>query len=462
MNVPEQSNPQSPSRDVPRWLRVLMGTPLALFGGLVTAGYVLVFCAHIAGRIGGGHPSPYLVELLIGWLFLGATPLAAGVLLLPTRPSTKRFWWRLLLGVSLLFLVVGADGNLGPTNWHQMFRREKLAGTDAATLKQTVVSPTLDAQIVKGTNLLWCGTFQLAWNEACRLTGGNLQFERGLPIISALNKHSFTKDSLDEPSYIAMSGFVKDNIHDQITKAVDEKFHGMFKPRFIPDKTLTPRQNDFVAYACLYKNLSFSKPFERLDEALTFGGTKVSAFGIGPYKASLDQIYSQVLILDYQSADDFVIELRTKSEGDRLIFAKTQPKSSFGDTVMAVGSRIARGKSETAATNDLLVVPRIKLDLTREYSEIEGLTLVPKGTNVAKDLVLMSAVQNTLFEMNEKGVELRSEAHMAFGCAKQMEPVSKHIMIFDKPFLILMQRRDAKMPYFALWVDNPEVLIAWK
>ena len=51
---------------------------------------------------------------------------------------------------------------------------------------------------------------------------------------------------------------------------------------------------------------------------------------------------------------------------------------------------------------------------------------------------------------------------MAFGCAKQAEPVPKHRMIFDKPFLILMQRRNAKTPYFAFWVDNAEVLVSWK
>jgi len=97
-----------------------------------------------------------------------------------------------------------------------------------------------------------------------------------------------------------------------------------------------------------------------------------------------------------------------------------------------------------------------------EYCEIEELLLVPQGTNVAKDLLLRSAVQNTRFEMNEKGVELASEAHMAFACAQETEPVAKHRMIFDKPFLVLMQRSASKMPYFAFWVDNPEALVSWK
>ena len=214
-----------------------------------------------------------------------------------------------------------------------------------------------------------------------------------------------------------------------------------------------------MAYACLYKNLNFPVPFERLDELLPFAGVQVFAFGIGPHKSAQDSMYPQVLILDYQNEDDFVIELKTKSEGDRLILAKVQPKGTLSDTVMSVRERIARTNVESAATNDLLIVPRMKLNLTREYSEIEGLRLVPQGANIAKDLVLLSAVQNTQFEMNEKGVELRSEAHMSIGCAKQEEPVPKHKLVFNKPFLVLLGRTGAKMPYFAVWVDNAELLI---
>ena len=214
-----------------------------------------------------------------------------------------------------------------------------------------------------------------------------------------------------------------------------------------------------MAYACLYKNLSFPVPFEHLDESLPFAGDQVLAFGIGPHKAAQDNMYPQVLILNYQSEDDFVIELRTKSEGDRLILAKVQPKGTLGNTMMSVQERIARTNVESAATNDLLIVPRMKLDLTREYFEIEGLHLIPQGTNIAKDLVLRSAVQNTQFELNEKGVELRSEAHMAFGCVKQEEPIPKHKMVFNKPFLVLLERTGAEIPYFAVWVDNSELLI---
>jgi len=375
-------------------------------------------------------------------------------------PATNRLRTRTSLGALLLLLAVGFD--FVPSLWSQPSHSGKPSPTDAASLTRTIVSPHLEQTIVKGNNVLWCGTFQLAWNEACQLTGGDLRFTSTNPLVTVLNQHSFTKESLDDASYVAMAGFVRDGIHEKIKKAVEAKFHGLFQPDFIPERSLTPHARDLMTYACLYKNLRFPTPFERLDNTLRFGGMDVPAFGLGSYKASLEQMYPQLLILDYQSEDDFIIELKTKSDGDRLILAKLQPQATLADTLTNVASRILGKSIETATSGDLLSVPRIKLDITRQYTELEGLHLIPKDTTVAVDLNVGSAVQNTKFELDENGVKLKSEAHMTFACSKSAQPIPKHKMIFDKPFLILMQRQGAKAPYFALWVDNPEILVSWK
>jgi len=455
--------PPSTAEEFPAWLRALVGVPLASVGFMVAFYIGFALCAYVASRIGGGQARPELLIILPFWLLFGIAPLSAGIFLLQPSPAGKRFWRWTLFGMVILFLVVGVDGFFGPDNWHQIFRHEKLPATDAASLGKTIVSPHLEQAIVPGKNVLWCGTFQLAWNEACQLAGGDLPSSGEQPLmIAALNKHSFTRESLDDSSYVAMAGFAGDGIHEKIQKAIDAKFHGQVHPEFIPDKSLTPRPQDFIAYACLYKYLSFPTPFERLDNSLKFGDTPVPAFGLGPYKESLEKMYPQVLILDYQSEDDFIIELKTKSDGDRLILAKMQTQATLADTLTNIASRIAGKPIEAATTNDLLQVPRIKFDITRHYSEIVGLHLIPKDPAVAKDLYVQSAVQNTKFELDENGVKLKSEASMSFACAKHEEPVPKHKMIFDKPFLILMQRKGAPTPYFALWVDNPEILVSWK
>jgi len=50
-----------------------------------------------------------------------------------------------------------------------------------------------------------------------------------------------------------------------------------------------------------------------------------------------------------------------------------------------------RGKREPTLTNDVMIVPRMNFDLTRRYTELEGLLLVPRNSAVAKDLLLLSA-----------------------------------------------------------------------
>ena len=107
--------------------------------------------------------------------------------------------------------------------------------------------------ILKGTNVLWCGTFQLAWNAARSLINDDLRFEHALSLVDVLNKHSFSKSDLDEASYVAMAGFVRDGIHERIGLALKHKFGGLATPRFIPSKSLTLRPQDIIAYAYLFK-----------------------------------------------------------------------------------------------------------------------------------------------------------------------------------------------------------------
>jgi hypothetical protein len=177
-------------------------------------------------------------------------------------------------------------------------------------------------------------------------------------------------------------------------------------------------------------------------------------------KAGHFKMFEQLVILDYQSEDDFVIELRTKGEGDRVILAKTQPQETLEATVRAVQKRAANPEPTQPREGDVLKVPKFNFDLTRRYAELEGKKLLVKNPKVAADLMVLSALQNVRFQFDEKGVRLRSESHIAIGCsASPPPPPTRHIMVFDKPFLVILERNDADLPYFALWVGSPELLV---
>jgi serine protease inhibitor len=78
---------------------------------------------------------------------------------------------------------------------------------------------------------------------------------------------------------------------------------------------------------------------------------------------------------------------------------------------------------------------------------------------MANDLSILLALQNIRFQMTEKGVVLQSEARMEIGCAAEPQLPPAHVMIFDKPFLLMMARAKSKRPYFACWIANPELLV---
>ena len=371
----------------------------------------------------------------------------------------KRFLIAALLVVLLVLLGVRIFPSCFSDDHDSVFTSEKLLEATADQLRATIVTPHLEVPLEPGRSVLWCATFQLAWNEVCALVGEDIHFDDEPPMVAILNRKSATKADLDEASYVALAGFVRDGIYDEIPKALDRKFKGEASPHLLPNPAVAPRPQDIVAYAYLFKHLEFPVPFERLDEPLDFGGTRVDCFGIGhEYKPDHPRLYSQVRILYYKGPDDFAVELLTKSEKDRLILAKRRPGATLLETVVATEEKIAASEPTGASEGDVLIVPKFNFDLTRSYSELIGRLLVVKNPAVAKDLVVLAAIQNIRFQMDEKGVRLRSESHMQFGCAA---PSPDRVMVFDKPFLVFLKREGAKAPYFALWVDNSELLVPY-
>lgn len=368
----------------------------------------------------------------------------------------RQFYRWAFFGGVVILLVTGATNPTAKLPEPQS-RAGRILIADASELKTTAVTAHLDTPVQAGQNLLWCGTMQLAWNEACEVVGSDLGFQAPHPLVAALNQRQFTKAELDSASYVAMAGLVGADIYEQIQKSVRRKFGSKFE---VPSQPVTARPQDLLAYACLFKQLNFAHPFERIDDTLEFGGFPVRAFGLTTFKPGYERLYPQVLVHDYRDEHDFVIELKSTAKGERLILAKVSPEPSLAGTVARVMRRAADAKAPSAQRNDQLIIPRLGFDLTRRYSELEGGRLTTTNRSGATAPVLMSAVQNTRFEMNERGVELRSQSHLRFGCSSTRAPAPARRLIFDRPFLILLQRENASLPYFALWVDNAELLVS--
>ena len=147
------------------------------------------------------------------------------------------------------------------------------------------------------------------------------------------------------------------------------------------------------------------------------------------------------------------MELKTRSVGDRLFLAKIPTETTLLATAVAVTDRVRQTKAAKFEEPSSFVVPVLDFDVTRDYFELLGKPMQVKNPSFDGDSFEI-ARQKIRFKLDETGAVLKSEAIYAAAKAESL--------IFDEPFLIMIQRQNAKMPYFALWVDNAELLVPFE
>ena len=340
--------------------------------------------------------------------------------------------------------VQGADTDGSPRS------PEGVLKANASRLKSTVVTPHLEEPIVPGKNVLWCLSFQLAWDELRALGGGTLRLEPEPAMAKVLNKRLAGKEDIDEASVVARAGWVKEGIFDEIRAEIARKFGPDVHPELHPNALA-----EIFAYALLLKELKFALPFEPVtDRVVLFGDEPVKCFGWGEDSQHPPEFYQQLVLLHMDEGvrardTEIVVELKTKSPDDRLILAMVPPRGTLKETIDGVLTRVAKRGIAAEIGFDELAVPKMNFEVHRTYGQILG-CVVAQGAGAGNRVI--QAEQTVRFTLDEHGAVLRSEAAGSiFGAPPKL--------IFDRPFLLMLKRTGAKMPYFAVWIDNAELLV---
>ena len=317
---------------------------------------------------------------------------------------------------------------------------------NADQLERTDFTAYIDHEIVPGRNLIWCATMQLAWNELIDSCGGRLP-DGERPTVRELNRRIVTRDDLDESSYVAMAGVIQKGVIQEIDKALETKFGGQASPEML-DEVEARFKEGALAYSYLFKNLAFRNHFSMSEQPLRFAGFDAQAFGFETHRKTKQQkAAAQVTIYDYKNTDDFVIEIKTESSGDRLILAKVHPDSTLHQTIAQVAHRLQTAGLPPGAESSMKI-PILDFKLTKDYNELVGVFFC--------GVPIVMATQVIRFKLDETGAKLKSEAAIV---TLGVVEASTSQLIFDKPFLVIMERQGLPHPYFALWVDNPELLV---
>ena len=363
----------------------------------------------------------------------------------------------------LLVLIAGAISVYQFGSPYRLYE-QITAPPPITTTAKTIFTAHLNGPLSTENNLLYCATFQKAWDMMrAQMIKEDIRLKDEPPSVWQLNQLALGNDDLSPDSYVAGAGAYSQDLVQRVNGEVQKKFGDQADENFrLPQASAGNRS--IIAYGFLYKNLEFPIEFEKILNPLSFQAasstTHVKAFGIELFSHENrlhERLASQVSILDYLDDNDFVLSLTSKSKDDEIILAKIKPGKTLLDTYQAVAKRIASGKRSFIEERESLKIPKIDFDLSHNFSEFEGKSLL---NNDWENWYIAAATQVTQFKLNEKGAILKSKAFI-LGRMKGEAPAGRskpRMFIFDKPYLICLKQKAGKQPYFALWVNNPELM----
>lgn len=324
-------------------------------------------------------------------------------------------------------------------------------------LSRTRIEPSLRAPIARGQNTLYAGTMGLAWAALEAHAGGEASVVGAEDFAERVRSAACQPADLDDASYVARA-ITGDSELAELREELSKKFGGKAAPALLPAHLA---KDALLVYAFLWKNLALETPLAKNGPlVLVFAGARVSAFGISesPDKDLWEKRAKQIVIHDHRADDNFVLELLTKAQDDRLIVARIPPSTTLLDTVTDVLSRVGErpsffrrltGSAELRP-REIVSIPIVDIELSHVYREIVGRVVMPIGRPVEE------AIQTIRLRLDERGALLKSE--VSIGLPKGGFRLPPRRFVCDGPFLVMMIRRGRKMPYLALWVDNAELL----
>jgi len=335
-------------------------------------------------------------------------------------------------------------------------------------LKRTKITPVLETEIIKENNLIYCMTFQLAWNKLCNdIVKAPIVLYQPPNYINHLNKNLTNEIFITSNEYIVQAGFIKDGIIKTINKDLKTKF-GNNAPQIDSEYD----QSAIIAYAYLLITFEFRYVFENILEPLKFMSSdnklsNIASFGFNklnskdPQKIELRKhILNQVSACYFDEKQGFILKIYANN-GNVITISTLPPCETLKKTFQQIKSF-----SQNNSTNrkfvlgDTLKMPKIDFKLSHSFNELLNTPI--KNTSI-KDYFFTKAIQDIKFSLDEKGIKLKSSSKAAIekGIGDIILPKD---FIINGPFVLYLTKYiqdefDLGEPYFMMYVDNDELLV---
>ena len=326
---------------------------------------------------------------------------------------------------------------------------KKTPGISNAEISNTKMNLVTSLEDEISDNTAWCGTFNLIWNDLKNeLAKQDIIFEPQPEMVKNLNKGTFNTSHLSEDSYYKVYGVPSLELKAEIEKAIKEKFDETSDILDAFDwENATPE--DYFLYAMLKKQFEFPKVFTELENGKFGNYDNVQYFGING--KTEEEVRQQVVVLYYDSEDDFAVKLLTKGN-DEVILAKGNKANSFAKIYEEIMQKSENYDGAFDLTEgEILQIPNINFDLKKEIEEVEG---KPFSFANGDSYFISKALQTIQFELDKKGGKIKSEAGMMVNKMAVMEPTEPRKFLIDDTFTLFLKEQEKELPYFATKVSD--------
>lgn len=303
-----------------------------------------------------------------------------------------------------------------------------------AEYQKTTFLPTLEHALPAGKNSIYAVSMLYAWDKIRDTLREPLTIEPKYEDLFLLNASKSYQNTLRKDEYT-----IKTEIKEEAT----------------------------TVFAYFQKNLALTDTLQVFKDSLTFDNVKVKSFGVNRSKYDL---YEMFWLPYYQDDNNFILKIRPKDSAHEIILCKFgESKASFAAYLQKIKEWTTLGDTlqkdyqkywrfEVNRMMDKVIMPKLLFNIETQYDKIIGNEFL-----VGKKLHhIVEAYQRTAFIFNEQGAKVETEAvpkeEPKKEEAKSAEKPRPKNLVFDKPFLLLMKRTDNENPYFAMWINNAELM----
>ncbi len=310
----------------------------------------------------------------------------------------------------------------------------------------TLTTVPLLSTKTKAENTVWVGTFQLVWNDLMNdIVRGEVFLEGGNDdVADGLNQQNFRSTMISEDSYYKIHGVTTTTLRDTINAALMQKFNETSNLLSMVDWN----GRDYLLYAMLKKDFQFPYVYDELTPA-KFANSKENVKYFGIDEKSDEGLRGTVDVLFYNSKNDYAVILNTKDKKDLVLLYRTNDKLTLAEAYkQMLESSFEYEGDKTFKKSDKLKVPFIKFKNDYTYKNLTNKKI--KGT----DFTIGTAMQTVDFNLDKKGVKLKSEAAMIMRMSMVIpEKEETREFNFDDNFYLFLQE-NMNAPYFAMKVGD--------